>query len=135
MIAFFSKKYQQIINLNFLFAIIITLSNLYLYPKLPSIVPTYFPLFGPPNNPGGKIIIWVFPLIFLVFRILFNIDLWEKISLFSILNKDKKKTILIIFQLLLWISALNCYLFYYSLISVLYRKKYFITKLLIGEFL
>lgn len=120
MINFVVSKYKQITNINLLFTLLLFISNLYLYPKLPSIVPTYFPLFGPPNNPGGKVIIWTFPLIFFVFNLIFNKNIISKISILStltaLLKEKTKKVILIFIQIILWYLALSCYVYYYTLI-------------------
>lgn len=114
------KKYQLLTNTNLFLALIVFISNLYLYPKLPKVVPTYFPLFGTPNNLGGKNIIWTFPIIFLVYNFLFNEKVLSKIPIFSIITsslKEKtKKEILIVLQIILWYLGLSSYVYYYTLI-------------------
>ncbi|WP_423252942.1 DUF1648 domain-containing protein [Melissococcus plutonius] len=72
MFNYISEKYQKIIHLNFLWAFFSFICNFYLYPKLPTIVPIHFRWNGISNDLGGRFIIWVFPLIFIVFHVAFN---------------------------------------------------------------
>ncbi|EMF0060595.1 DUF1648 domain-containing protein [Enterococcus hirae] len=121
MINFITKKYQLLTKINLFLSLTLFISNLYLYPKLPETVPTYFPLFGPPNNSGGKMIIWTFPVIFLVFTFIFNDRVLAKIPPFSIvtllLKEKTRKGILITLQLILWYFGLSSYTYYYTLIG------------------
>ena len=113
MFKFLSEKYQKIIHLNFLWAFLSFLFNFYLYPRLPEVVPNHFQWDGTPDNPGGRFIIGVLPLIFIVCNILFN----EKIlfRFFSRFNPSFIKVIAVIVQAVLWCSILYAYFYYFSL--------------------
>lgn len=114
MFNYISKYYHKIVQLNFLWSILAFLFNLYLFPKLPAIIPNHFQWNGTPDNPGGRFIVWVLPLVFIALSILFS----EK-TLFKFIpipNSALTKSLAAIFQLILWISILYAYFYYFSLI-------------------
>ncbi|WP_429976177.1 DUF1648 domain-containing protein [Enterococcus sp. DIV0086] len=95
MFNYISKKYHKIVQLNFMWAVLAFLFNLYLFPKLPTIIPNHFQWDGTPDNPGGRFIIWVLPLIFIALSILFS----EKslFKFFSVVNSVLNKNLAAIF--------------------------------------
>ena len=95
MFNYISKKYHKIVQLNFMWAVLAFLFNLYLFPKLPAIIPNHFQWDGTPDNPGGRFIIWVLPLIFIALSILFS----EKslFKFFSVVNSVLNKNLAAIF--------------------------------------
>ncbi|KAF1297866.1 hypothetical protein BAU15_08145 [Enterococcus sp. JM4C] len=114
MLTFISNNYRKIIKLNYLWALLAVLYNFYLYPKLPSIIPNYFQFDGTPSNPGGRMIIWVLPCIFIVFSMLFNEHTLSKIP--SRLNPKVAKSIAFVLQILFWIVILSGYFGFTSFI-------------------
>ncbi|EOL50572.1 DUF1648 domain-containing protein [Enterococcus caccae] len=110
------KKYSLITKFNWGIAAVLLLLNFYLYSRLPRSVPIHLNLFNQPDNMGGKMIIWVFPLIFVVFEFFFRESRIDHLSFISLRNNRMIKIGLLIFQLILWVLILRSYSYYFTLI-------------------
>lgn len=110
------KHYNFFIKVNWILSVVTAVANIFLYTKLPQIVGNHFNMLGIPDSSGGKAIIWVFPLIFLVCAFLFNEAYIDKLSLGWIKNKKIMKICILGGQIILWIAILSPYIYYFSII-------------------
>ena len=109
-----SQKYNTINNLNWFLAVISFFSSLFLYLKLPHIIPTHFNVIFQPDGFGGKSSLWIFPLIFIFLKIICsekNRYAWFK-DTFA--NDIVQKNIQIILQIFIWLLISGVYLYYFT---------------------
>ncbi|MDA9472197.1 DUF1648 domain-containing protein [Enterococcus sp. 5H] len=110
------KGYPLITKFNWGIAAILIGLNVYLYPRLPQVVPIHFNLFNQPSNFGGKMIIWIFPLIFVAFSVFFNESKLDAVFSRSVKRNQLTKMAFMIFQLVLWVLILRAYSAYFLFI-------------------
>lgn len=110
------NSYSLVTTFNWGIAAVLIVLNVYLYPRLPQVVPVQFNFFGSDTHLRSKLIIWLFPLIFVLFAFLFNEKQLNRfISPPSTKNKWLKFGVLLL-QLVCWFILLRAYTTYFLFI-------------------
>ncbi len=65
-----SQKYNTINKLNWILAVISFFTSLYLFFKLPDIIPSHFDFYFQIDSFGSKMSIWISPFLFIALKII-----------------------------------------------------------------
>lgn len=110
------KGYPLVTKFNWGITAVLLALNVYLYPRLPQVVPIYFNVFSQPNNFGSKMIIWVFPLIFVFFSVFFKESRLNAVFTKNVKVNQLTKAAFLVGQLVLWVLILRAYSTYFLFI-------------------
>lgn len=107
------KGYHLVTAFNWGIAAILIVMNVYLYPRLPQIIPTPF---SGTNHLTSKLIIWGFPLVFLLLAFFLNEKRLDRLIVPTTTKNDWLKLVVLVLQLVLWLLLLRAYTAYFLFI-------------------